>query len=293
MYWLPHLLIALLGFVSCSADLKPLPVDGLPLYYYKEDPFINFGDFLSHKVVERLVGKPLKICPKHPSEKEPKLLAIGSILWFARDYDVVWGSGLNGKRIKVEEYRFTNLDVHAVRGPLTRSFLQRNFGISCPEIYGDPALLIPYLFPEFTRRPNPSREYIVIAHYLDREQFPKDVAGTIVHATDNWVEIINKILDSKFVISSTLHGIVVAEAFGIPARLLRINEKEPLVKFQDYYFGTGRPHFTYARSIDEALAMGGEPPFECDLEALYNAFPFEHWPNHSFKRLSWSEHAKK
>lgn len=286
MRWLPHLLVSF--FTCASALANPPDKEGLALYYYKEDPFINFGDFLSHKVVERLVGKPLKICPKHPPETEPKLLAIGSILWFARQNDVIWGSGVNGKRLKVGEFRFTDLDVRSVRGPLTRSFLQKNFNITCPEIYGDPALLLPCLFPEFKRKQNPSYEYLVIVHYLDRKQFPKDPSGHIVHATDNWMEIMAKILDSKFVISSTLHGIVVAEAFGIPARLLRISDAEPLIKYQDYYFGTNRPHFTYARSVDEALSMGGEPPFECDLHKLYDAFPFDYWPNHTFKTPIWS-----
>jgi pyruvyltransferase len=39
------------------------------------------------------------------------------------------------------------------------------------------------------------------------------------------------------VLSSSLHGIVLAEAFRIPARMLRLTENEPLYKYQDYYEG--------------------------------------------------------
>ncbi len=183
------------------------------------------------------------------------------------------------KNSNKSDYTFTNLDVRAIRGPLSRQFLQDNFQINCPEIYGDPALLIPNLFPEFQPSTNPTYDYIIIPHYSEVHLFPKSDTNNIIYATDPWNEVIEKIIDSKFVISSSLHGVIVAEAFGIPAKLLRITETEPLFKFQDYYLGTGRSGFTFATSIEEALEMGGEPPIECDLEALYYSFPFEYWPN--------------
>ena len=68
---------------------------------------------------------------------------------------------------------------------------------------------------------------------------------------------IRAILDSELVISTSLHGLVLADAYGIPARMLRITENEPLFKYQDYYEGTGRSTFAFATSVEEALAMGG------------------------------------
>lgn len=256
--------------------------DGLPLYYWQQKAFINFGDHLSSLLVERIVGKPVRIHKRHPKNQEQKLLAIGSILIFARDKDVIWGTGLNGKLAKKENFSFQNLDVRAVRGPLTRRFLQENFSISCPEVYGDPALLFPYFFPEFQRKEEPKYDYIVIPHYSEKQLFPKDASGKIVYPTDPWQEVIDKITDSRFVISSSLHGVILAEAYGIPARLLRVSENEPLLKYQDYYLGTNRPYFQYATTVEEALQMGGEAPFQCDLKKLYEAFPFEFWNQTSF-----------
>jgi len=149
-------------------------------------------------------------------------------------------------------------------------------------VYGDPALLIPYFFPEFKKKINPNYEYIIIPHYSEIQLFPKSEFPNVVYPTDPWNVVIRKILASKFVISSSLHGIVVAEAYGIPARYLRITETEPLYKYLDYYLGTNRADFQYATSIEEALEMGGEPPFECDLQKLYDSFPFEYWPNANF-----------
>jgi pyruvyltransferase len=250
------------------------------LFYWK-DTFINFGDYISLKLVERIVGQPIKEYNMH-KDKGPKLLAIGSILTFARTHDIVWGSGANGKWLDLKHYRFTRLDIRAVRGPLTREFLRNNFNCSVPAVYGDPALLIPYFFPEFKRSPNPKYPYIIIPHYSEQKLFPKDEYENVVYPTEPWNEVIEKILNSAFVVSSSLHGLVVAEAFGIPARWLRITENEAIFKYVDYYLGSGRPEFAFARSVEEALEMGGEKPFECDLEKLYRAFPFELWPNSAF-----------
>jgi pyruvyltransferase len=256
--------------------------EGLPLFYWQEGSFVNFGDYLSLKLVERIVDAPVRFYTKKKKNMDKKLLAVGSIFYFACDNDVIWGSGINGKRLNKKDYLFSDLDIRAVRGPLTRQFIIENFKIPCPEIYGDPALLFPYFFPEFKKKTSPSRDYIVILHYSEQNMYPKDDLHS-VSSTDPWSDVLEKILDSKFVISSSLHGVVIAEAYGIPARLLRITENEPFFKFQDYYLGTNRPNFQFASSIEEALQMGGEPPFQCNLKRLYESFPFEYWPHTKFQ----------
>ncbi len=256
---------------------EPSATTGLPLLFWGEDKFENFGDVLSLKLVERIVGGSLEYYKKPPKKSLKKLLAIGSILSWASEGDVIWGSGINGKLLESKSYKFQKLDVRAVRGPLTREFLKENFQIDCPEVYGDPALLIPHFFPEFQKKGNPSYSYIIIPHYYEVSQFPKSEYPNVVYPSEPWNIIIEKILNSRFVISGSLHGIVVAEAFGIPARLLKTCAREPIFKYRDYYLGTNRPNFQIAYTIEEALQMGGEPPFECDLKKLYEAFPFEFW----------------
>ena len=268
--------------------VTPIHTEGLKLFYW-EDKFRNFGDYVSVKLVERIVNGPVEIAKKGVVLKEPKLLAIGSIMTFARNTDVIWGSGANGNWLGLINYKFKELDVRAVRGPKTRQFLYDNFDIECPEIYGDPALLIPYFFPEFKKSENPHYEYIVIPHYSEQSLFPKDQHKNIVYPTEPWDEVIAKIVDSKFVISSSLHGIIIAEAFGIPARLLRVTNKEAIFKYEDYYLGTGRSQFQPAHSIEHALQLGGEPPMQCDLKKLYEAFPFDYWPSISIQTLSDQE----
>ncbi len=263
--------------------------EGIPVYYWREPNWTNFGDFLSVKMVERMTGQNIQIYSKKSNAGQRKLLAIGSILYFAADNDVVWGSGINGKTLKKSDYSFKTLDVRAIRGPLSKHFLQKTMNIDCPDVYGDPALLFPYIFPEFKKKENPTYPYIIIPHYSEMKFFPKIKYPNVVYPTEPWDVVIEKILDSKFVISSSLHGIIIAEAYGIPARLLRITENEKIFKYLDYYLGTGRYEFRYATSIEEALMLGGEKPFSCDLESLYNSFPFELWPNTTPKELKFNK----
>lgn len=276
------ILTILLIFQGIATSLHAYQLEGLPLKYWQKADKENFGDYLSLKLVERIVGGKVAVANEHNSKDKPNLLAIGSILILAHHGDVIWGTGMNGKRGDLQLYKFTDLDVRAVRGPKTREFLINNFGIDCPEVYGDPALLLPYFFPELQKKECPAYPYVIIPHYSEENLFPREIYSNVVYPTDDWREVVRKILNSEFVISSSLHGVIVAEAYGIPARYLRISEHEPLYKYQDYYLGTNRSSFTYATSVEEALEMGGEPAGCCDLELLYNSFPFEYWPNATF-----------
>jgi len=285
------ILTAVLHHSACCNETPPS--EGLPLYYWHENREINFGDYISLKLTERIVGRPVTVYNKKPVRPGKKLLGIGSIFYFARDEDVIWGSGISGIKLNKSDYSFSILDIRSIRGPFSREFIKKHFNFECPEIYGDPALLFPYFFPEFTRKENPSRDYIVIPHYREEKLFPKSEDSHVVYPTDYWEDVIEQILDSKFVISSALHGIVIAEAYGIPARLLRVTEREPFFKYADYYHGTNRPDFQFATSIEEALQMGGESPFDCDLKKLYEAFPFDLWPDIHYQHPSFLEtHAK-
>ena len=235
--------------------------------------FANFGDALSEALIERMLGSKIQIADQ-PFDGERKLLGMGSIMNYAQNNDIIWGTGVNGKSPE-KSYRFTTLDVRAVRGPLTRDFLL-NRGIPCPAIYGDPTLLFPIYFPEFQKPAAPSYDFVIIPHYSDEHLFVN--FSNMVSVREHWSVVVEKILDSKFVISSALSGIIIAEAFGIPARMLQIENKsntEDLFKYRDYYCGTNRFDFQYATSIEEALQMGGESLPICDLEKLSQAFPFE------------------
>lgn len=232
----------------------------------------NFGDALSAVVVEAmLAARGLTLAS--PAARPRRLLAIGSILHFAREGDVVWGSGFNGK-VPVTAHRFQTLDVRAVRGPLTRAFLAER-GVVAPAVYGDPALLLPTLFGDrFQRHEGDRLSVIPNLHDLPL------VAGRpdVVSPFDPWDQVVDRLLRSRFVVASSLHGAIVAEAFGVPARFVRLSETESRLKYEDYLLGTGRTDEPFATSIDEALDMGGMSPPRFDAAGLVAAFPFDLWP---------------
>jgi pyruvyltransferase len=236
-------------------------------WWWRPHQKLNFGDELAKVVIEKILEKEVQ--RGNLEKKSEKLLfSVGSVLNFARDGDVVWGSGSRSHNLIFPK----NLDIRAVRGPLTRNLLLKQ-GIACPEIYGDPALLLPLLFPEYKKAQNPSFDYIIIPNIGEISAFKN--YKNVVNPTEDYKTVVQYILRSKLVISSSLHGIIVAEAFGVPARLLKMTRMEPFWKYLDYYESTGRKSFTYATSVQSALQMGGEEPGYMDIQPLLKAFPYD------------------
>ena len=83
------------------------------------------------------------------------------------------------------------------------------------------------------------------------------------------------------VVSSSLHGIILAEAYGIPAVFLSEGRSEEILKYYDWYFSTGRSNVRMANTLVEALDM--EPMEVPDLskmqESIMEAFPYDLWEN--------------
>ncbi|WP_229872573.1 polysaccharide pyruvyl transferase family protein [Promicromonospora soli] len=192
----------------------------------------------------------------------------------ASDADVIWGSGVN-PAVRAARHRFTALDVRAVRGPRTHAFLADR-GQDVPAVYGDPALLLPDLFPVLARWSVTKTHALTVVPNLHDWDRLKGHPRAVSPRSGLW-HVLRTIAQSERVIASSLHGVVVAEALGIQATLLGGHEKP--FKYQDYYEGTGRPMPTLAATIDEALRRPAETP---DLsgwngDALYRAFPTDLW----------------
>lgn len=203
----------------------------MKLYHYKHhEGQGNFGDELSPVLVEHFTGKVER------AEKEDigKLLAVGSIIAVAQEGDVIWGSGL----IADVQMRLPQVEVLALRGPLTALKCR----LPC-NVYGDPGLLMPLLFYSKVDKIY-KRGYV--PHYVDQEEFKKRTLGKdelFINVLDNWQEVITQILQCKEIVSSSLHGIVLAEAYGIPA-IYQPSYTGKIIggdfKFRDYLLGTGR-----------------------------------------------------
>lgn len=201
-----------------------------------EGDFDNFGDILSKYIVEYFTEA--EIVWKRPSDvkwyhkNKTVYLTAGSIASKANKYAVIWGSGLKEHYFKVKKVK----KILAVRGPKTREILT-NHGFTVPEIYGDPALLCPRIFPLIK-----SPKYIgIIPHYVDydevRDSFIDEDNYKVIDLKNPVESVVKEIIQCEVVLSSSLHGLIVPHAYGIPALQVIFSERisGDGVKYLDYF----------------------------------------------------------
>ena len=204
----------------------------MKMYYSKHCH--NFGDDLSPIVLKYMMGEEV---PFTSYLTKGKILCIGSILKALRENDIVWGSGSMYDQPIIPPPNVTFL---AVRGPLTMELIQGD----CPDVYGDPALLMPKIYNPPINRKTPRYKIGVLPHKVDHHSFSNLVNTSInlIDITSNVYSIIDQIRLCDVLISSSLHGIIVAEAYGIPAVWIRVSDNilGGNFKFHDYLAATER-----------------------------------------------------
>lgn len=264
---------------ALGGDRAITRIAGVPVVHWNPirsgAPVANFGDVLGPAIVSRLVGSSARtVAPDGPA-----LLSVGSILHLAPERSVVWGSGVNGKMLAATKDIPDGVAFRAVRGPLTRRFLSGH-GFDVPEVYGDPVLLLADVMPELLRVSRaPVRDVLFVPNFNDKDDVSA-VAGEheleTLDSQDHVDSVLLQIASSRFVISTSLHAVIVAEALGIPARFVRSAHEHPF-KYRDYLAGTGRAFEPIAETVEEALVLGGQPEPRFDADALLEAFPWELW----------------
>jgi pyruvyltransferase len=203
-------------------------MDKIKAYWWQAK---NFGDTLTPIILEHFTGKKVELVKRNDTGK---LVGIGSIMVAVRENDVVWGSGDNrGHTIKAPQ----GAKFLAVRGPLTRGVISPNDKV--PEIYGDPAILLPLIY---NPKVDKTHKIGIIPHYVDKPFVNLQAGQKIIDIQADWQTVIREVLSCEEIISSSLHGLICAEAYGIPARWVTYSTKirGARFKFQDYLLGTGR-----------------------------------------------------
>lgn len=175
--------------------------------------------------------------------KNGKLVSIGSVMNYTMPNDFVWGTGC----IKQGSIGKKPKKVTAVRGPLTRNELILA-GWECPEIYGDPALLMPMLY---SLKSKPKYKWGVIPHYVEFEdeyglktlKNLEKLGFKIIDVCNGTIEFLEELAECENILSSSLHGLIISDAYGIPNA--RISIRNALVgghfKFVDYCTSINRP----------------------------------------------------
>ena len=280
------------------------------LFFSSDMDYGNLGDLLSRYIVEKLSG--LQVEKYYWRNIDTHLDAIGSILDCEEICapSVIWGSGflssqsyIKLKLVKWRQYlrrKYGIPQVCAVRGKLTNDIIKKA-GIGGSTVFGDPALLMPIIYKKYIKKTK--YKVGVVLHYSHE--------GVLKNYSDETVIFINinrkysdiekfsdELLECDVILSSSLHGIILANAYKIPCVRLKINNisihKKPSeedFKFDDYISGLN----TYCRNsnyqyklatiiIDKAncinklilnrvITLASVPKFNIDYSKLINSFP--------------------
>lgn len=205
----------------------------LKSYWWRDQP--NFGDQIGHKILEKL-GYQVKYAPIEQAD----ILTTGTILNIVngrnKDGCIVWGTGATDHEIE------NTFDVRAVRGQITNQYL----GTSVPA--GDPALLAPIFW-----KPAAKQYRIgVVRHYIDHRKYP--MADIVIDAGQSVEDVIAQITACEFILTSSLHGYILATAYSIPA--MRVPHSKVATgdwKWADFLTSLDRPIEQIQQELLDAL----------------------------------------
>lgn len=246
----------------------------------------NWGDDANEWLI-KCINPSLRIVQAKYSwnlKHKTNYLCIGSIIsWMANKRSIIWGSGVVYPDQKLKE---RPLSVLAVRGPLTREYLLSQ-GIQCPKIYGDPAMLFPLFY-----QPNVEKQYKIgiIPHFRDKnnsilneiQKYRKDILIIDVENIKPWNKFIDDIYSCNFIYSSSLHGIIISDAYNIPNMWIEfVDGERKRFAFFDYYASIGKQgmmpmQITDLVALEELRINYVWMKPMIDIDKLMDVCPFKH-----------------
>lgn len=258
-------------------------------YWYSAEKYPNLGDEITPILLDRMFG----VKTIHQNWNEADLVSTGSILgWIRRTPELqrskptsqhVVGSGFMYAHENIENHEL--LTIHSVRGYLSKQKLDKlpihTVGI------GDPGLL----FPEFAH-PSSSLQHSrvgLIPHHSKTEndaflnKFEKLNPTVLDIRTTNVDDFATQIASCDLIISHSLHGLVFADALGIPNVWHRLQERESLgdFKFYDYFSSVNRD---FGRALVRIPSSVGELEKMCSVPDRTVIKNLQVSVTHSFER---------
>lgn len=268
--------------------------------YYANVP--NMGDVLNAMVIEELFGFRVK---RH-TYLTGELSAIGSGLGqftlhgnFAfqllqRCFGLlfpsvsIWGTGfICYKKEDTKLYR-KKIYFAAVRGLLSKNRVEKLIGHKLDIPMGDAGILSSFLI----KAPIVKKYKVgIISHFKEQDDpiWEKLLShydnSTYIDVCQHPSVVIPQIAECEYIISSSLHGLIIADSFHIPNIHIVVTDKllGDGFKFDDYYSAYGIKHsfldmkkddFPTLEWIDDNYRLASEKVEKTKME-LINAFPFK------------------
>lgn len=240
-------------------------------YYFQS--VANFGDAMNKELISFLTNDKVKFISSTEFFNIKNILVIGSVIQISNKNSIVWGSGLHFNSSKF--FYHPPKKVLAVRGPKTRQRLIE-LGVTCPEVYGDPALLLPGVF-----NPKIKKEFLIgiIPHYLNQNdkslhKYRYNKSIKIIDVKQEPLEVVKAILSCKVIVSSSLHGLIISDAYNIPNIWTEFGSPigKDHFKFHDYFLSINRKivepvnfqeldidNLSEAKSYNHGISFNPEP----------------------------------
>lgn len=263
----------------------------------------NFGDILNQDIIKEVFGYKINSKDTLTSEMCAIGSGLGGFLYsgslkhrikqfvygniFYPDLHV-WGTGFISYKQQQSSFFHKNMCFHAVRGELTKKRVETILGKSLDIPTGDGGLLSSFLLKEM---PKKKYEIGIIAHFKEQDE-PEFAqlrqhfqCSTFIDVKRSPLEVIQKIAECDCIISSSLHGLIVADSLRIPNLHIKVSSKlmGDGYKFDDYYSSYNIPHKYIKLSNDsipskkqilEGYAITDEM-VNTKKKDLIQAFPFK------------------
>jgi hypothetical protein len=227
---------------------------------YPEIP--NMGDLLNKNMLEDVFG----ISVNHSTLRNCNLIAIGSTLdqimystdttqrikqkiqYAFSNHVHIWGTGfIRGNPAKDTKPIYSDITVHAARGELTRKRLEKVLDCKLNVPTGDGGLLAEKWIGGF---PEKKFKVGIIPHFKEQEhpavkKLLESYDGTVlINLRDDPKSVVKQIGECELVISSSLHGMIVADSFHIPNIHITLNNGMfgDGNKYNDYLSAFGITH---------------------------------------------------
>ena len=210
----------------------------------------NWGDDLNYYFISHLTKRPIVFLHRFWLAKKLNFrnyLCIGTLMDavnYSRESTIVWGTGVSG-----QDRLFTiPKEIRSVRGKKSIEFLQQK-NMPYPALVGDPALILPL----FYQPKNKEKKYKlgIIPHVIDLEhpiikQIQSENSNEVLIINlskfEKWTDIIDQICSCESIASSSLHGLITSDTYGVPNCWIELSGKISggHFKFYDYASSVNR-----------------------------------------------------
>lgn len=212
-------------------------------YWWKEVP--NFGDGLAPLLLEHFAEVETKWAPI----SHAKIVSVGSVLEHIPPLwdGIILGSGrlLPNSRLHLQQMcSGITAKILALRGPLTAKGIPGNYALGDPGILAD----------ELVGPQNKQWDLGVIPHFSDLDLVPRFKALIpakfslkVIHPSTDVLQVLREIGSCRRIVTSSLHGMILADAFGIPRRVeysSKLDKDGGDFKFKDYSASIGMEFVT-------------------------------------------------